>query len=86
MIVEANNKIIIIKKDKKDDSKNGNSANVKNVNEKSERKQQGIVENRATLESATEADLRFLKRLKNLSEKNLRFTQGNLLLIDFVLF
>jgi hypothetical protein len=86
MIVEANNKILIIKKDKKDYSKKRNSTNVKNVNEKSEREQQGIAENRATLESATEADLRFLKRLKNLSEKNLRFTQGDLLLIDFVLF
>ena len=31
---------------------------------------------RGHLESATDADIKFLKRLKNLSEKNLRFTEG----------
>ncbi len=77
MIVEANKKILIIKSalQKNDDSKKRSSSKVQNVTTE---QQKGISDNngRAILESATEADLRFLKRLKNLSEKNLRFTQG----------
>ena len=77
MIVEANKKILIIKSalKKNDDSKKRSPSKVQNV---ATEQQKGISDNngRAILESATEADLRFLKRLKNLSEKNLRFTQG----------
>lgn len=77
MIVEANKKILIIKSalQKNDDSKKRSSSKAQNV---ATEQQKGISDNngRAILERATEADLRFLKRLKNLSEKNLRFTQG----------
>ena len=77
MIVEANKKILIIRSVKQeDDSKRNGSAKVKN--EKTTETQQAMLDKngRAALESAMEADLRFLKRLKNMSEKNLRFTQG----------